>query len=276
MEAVGVLTDASAPHVLQFHHVCQLLGVDPVGVVDEPVRVRDRQRLCTQFDQLLDCVLSDVATAGHEATLAFEGFRTRGKHLLGEVDGSVARRLRPDLGSAPVEALAGEDAGELVGDPLVLPEQEADLPGADTDVARWHVGELADVTVELCHEGLAETTDLSVALSLRVKVGTTLGPAHGQGGEGVLDDLFEGEELQQSQIDRRVEPEATLERSDGAVHLDAIAAIDLDLAIVVDPADAEHDHSLGLDKPLEYLCFLVIGVPLDDGLEGSQHFTRSL
>jgi len=107
------------------------------------------------------------------------------------------------------------------------------------------------------------------------KVGTTLGPAHGQGGEGVLDDLFEGEELQQSQIDRRVEPEATLERSDGAVHLDAIAAIDLDLAIVVDPADAEHDHSLGLDKPLEYLCFLVIGVPLDDGLEGSQHFTRS-
>jgi hypothetical protein len=63
-----------------------------------------------------------------------------GQHLGGEVDAAVAGGLGPDQRAAPVEALAGEHAGELVAQALVLAEQEADLAAAHADVAGGHVG----------------------------------------------------------------------------------------------------------------------------------------
>jgi hypothetical protein len=48
-----------------------------------------------------------------------------------------------------------------------------------------------------------------------------------------------------------VEAQAALVGADGAVELDAEAAVDLQLALVVDPRHAEHDHALGLDDALE-------------------------
>ena len=191
--------------------------------------------------------------AGDEAGLALEGLAAGGEHLLGEVDRAVAGGLGTDQRAAPVEALAGEHADELVADALVLAEQEADLAAAHADVAGGHVGELADVAAELGHERLAEAHDLAVALALGVEVGAALAAAHGQRGEGVLEDLLEGEELEDAEVDGRVEAQAALVGADGAVHLDAEAAVDLDLALVVDPGHAEHDHALGLDDALEDL-----------------------
>ena len=136
---------------------------------------------------------------------------------------------------------------------LVLAEQEADLTAAHADVAGGHVGVLADVAVELGHEGLAEAHDLAVALALGVEVRAALAAAHGQRGEGVLEDLLEGEELEHAEVDGGMEAQAALVGADGAVHLDAVAPVDLDLALVVDPGDAEHDDALGLDDALEDL-----------------------
>ena len=56
---------------------------------------------------------------------------------------------------APFHALAGQHAGELVADPLVLAEQVADLPRADADVSGGDIGVRPDVPLELDHEGLA-------------------------------------------------------------------------------------------------------------------------
>ena len=275
-ETLGVLADASTSQVLQLQHVGELVRVDPVGVEDEPVRVREREGLGAEVDQLLDGVLGDVAASGDQAPLACQVLTSGCQHLLGEVHDAVTGGLRPDLRASPVDALAGDHTGELVGDPLVLPEQETDLPTADADVARRHIGELADVTVELGHEALAEAAHLAVALALRVEIGTALGPTHGQGGEGVLEHLLESEELQQTQVDRRVEPEPAFVRSDGAVHLDSVAAVDLDLTVIVDPAHPEHDHPLGLDEPLEDLHLAVLRETLDDRLEGGQYLTHRL
>jgi hypothetical protein len=48
------------------------------------------------------------------------------EYVLREVDEAVAGRLGPDVRAAPVEALAGEDARELVAQAFVLAKQVAD------------------------------------------------------------------------------------------------------------------------------------------------------
>ncbi len=101
--------------------------------------------------------------------------------------------------------LPGEDADELVADALVLPEQVADLAAADAYVAGGHVGELADVAAELGHEALAELHHFHVALAVRIEVGAALAAAHGKGGERVLEDLLESQELEEAEVDRGVE-----------------------------------------------------------------------
>lgn len=88
--------------------------------------------------------------------------------------------------------------------------------------------------------------------------------------------MLEGEEFEQAEVNRRVEPEATLVQPDRTVHLDSVAAIDLDLVLVVDPAHPEHDHSLWLDEALEHLHLPVLGESLDDGLERGQDLTGRL
>ena len=126
-----------------------------------------------------------------------------------------------------------------------------------------HVGVGPDVAEELGHEGLAEAHDLVVALALGVEVGAALAAAHGQRGERVLEDLLEGQELQDAEVDRGVEAQPALVGADRAVHLDAEAAVHADLALVVDPGDAEEDDALGLDDALEDLRVLVLRVAVE-------------
>jgi hypothetical protein len=99
---------------------------------------------------------------------------------------------------------------ELVADALVLAEEEADLAAADADVTGRHVGVGADVAEELGHEALAEAHDLGVGLALGIEVGAALAAAHGQGGQGILEDLLEAEELEHAEVDGGVEAEAAL------------------------------------------------------------------
>ena len=58
--------------------------------------------------------------------------------------------------------------------------------------------------------------------------------------------------------------------------LDAVTAVDLDLAGVVDPRHAEHDHALGLDETLEKSGLLVLGVRIDTRLKGTENLGRRL
>ena len=121
----------------------------------------------------------------------------------------------------------------------------------------------SDVAVQLAHERLAEAHDFLVDSALGIEVRSTLAAAQRKGGEGVLEDLFEGEELEDAEVDGRVEAETALVGPDRTVHLDAEAPVDLDLTAIVDPRHPEDDDPLGLDHPLEHFRLEVFGVAVE-------------
>jgi len=77
---------------------------------------------------------------------------------------------------------------------------------------------------------------------------------------------------------RRAEGEVDVERKAGAalvgakrrVVLNAVAAVDVILELIVHPNDAELDGALGLDHTLEQAGSLILGVGIDDGFERGQ------
>ncbi|MNZ82402.1 hypothetical protein D3C78_1010990 [compost metagenome] len=157
-----------------------------------------------------------------------------------------------------------------------MAEHEADLAGAHTDVTGRHVQVGADVAVQLAHEGLAEAHHFGVALALGVEVRAALAAAHGQRGEGVLEYLFEGQELEHTQVYRGVETQAALVGADGTAHLDAVAAVDLNLALVIDPRHAEQHRALGFDHALENAGLQVVWVGFEERPKAAQHFFHRL
>jgi hypothetical protein len=87
-------------------------------------------------------------------------------------------------------------------------------------------------------------------------------------GKSILKDLLKAQELQDTQIDGRVESEASLIRTESRVELDSIAAIDLWLSLVVLPDNTELNDPLGDGDDLE--SGPVFGVLFEEGgvLEG--------
>ena len=175
-----------------------------------------------------------------------------------------------------VEAFAGHHPGELVPEPLVHPEEKADLARTDADVTRGHVRVRADMAEKLAHERLAKPHHFAVALALRIEIGAALPAAHRQGGERILKHLLEGEELQDSEVDRRMKTEPSLVGSDRAVHLNAESAVDVQLAGIVLPGDAKHDHPLRLDDALDDLRFPIFRMLVEDDGERLDHFLNRL
>ena len=127
---------------------------------------------------------------------------------------------------------------------------------------------LTDVLVELPHEGNAELADLVVRLALGVEVGTTLATTHVEAGKSILEDLLETQELEDRKVDSRVETETAFVRTESRVKLHTVTLVDLALALVVLPDNAELDDALGNGGNLKGL--LVFGVLLEEGggLEG--------
>ncbi len=198
------------------------------------------------------------------------------EHLGAEVDDTIASSLRTDERAAPAETLAREDAGELVAETLVLTEEVADLTTADTDVASRNVSIGTDVALELGHEALAEAHDLSIGLAFGVEIGAALATAHREGCEAILENLLESEELEDTEVNGGVETETALVGADSGVHLNAEAAVDLDVAFVVEPGHAEDDGALGLCHALKDLSGLVLRVLIDVGHEGGNDLAYCL
>ena len=272
---VGVDADAGAALLLD---VKQHVEVDAVGIVDVALGVAHGDDLAAELGALLRAVLRHVAGAGHDDLLALEAVVSQVlEHFGGEVADAVAGGLGAGERAAVGQALAGDDAAlKAVDDLLVLAVHIADLARADADVAGRGVSELADVAIELGHEALAETHDLTVGLAVGVKVGAALAAAHGQGGQGVLQDLLEAKELDDGQVDRGMEAQTALVGADRGVELHTVAAVDLDLAVVVHPGNAEDDDALGLNEALHEAGFFPLGVLVDDVLEALKDFVNGL
>src|SRR5690606_8785949 len=272
--AFGVLGDA---HALDLLELLEQLEVDSRLVDDVARGVGCRERLGAELVQLLDRVDRDIARARHDRRAPLETIPAGREHLLQEEHGAVAGRLGAHLGAAPLHALAGEHPRLVaVGDLAVLAEQVADLARAHADVARGNVGVLAGVAVELGHEALREALDLAVAAAVRVEVAAALGSADALAGEGVLEDLLEAEELDDAEVDARVEAQTALVGAERGVELHTESAVHLHRTRVVDPRDAEHDLPLGFDESLEDPCLEVFGMLLEHRSDRLEHLVERL
>jgi hypothetical protein len=92
---------------------------------------------------------------------------------------------------------------------------------------------------------------ISASDALGVEVRAALAAADRHAGQRVLEDLLEAEELDDPEVDARVEAQAALVGAERRVELHAEAAVDLHLALVVDPRHAEDDLALGLADALD-------------------------
>jgi len=152
---VGVLLDAAAADVLEIQHPGQLLSVDARRIIDRAVRVDSVTHLPPSwltFSTVYWATLPEPTrcrSCRASSRCGWRAFPRRSRPLR-------SRWPRPDQRTAPVQGLAGQHAGELVADALVLAEEVADLAAADADVPRRDVGMRADVLAELGHEALAE------------------------------------------------------------------------------------------------------------------------
>ena len=174
------------------------------------------------------------------------------EHFHGVIDCAEARRFRTDQRTAVRQALAGQNAVfKRTLDAPVLAVEIADFAAAYADIAGRHVHIGADMAIELGHKRLAETHDLRVAFAARIEIGAAFCAADRQTGQRVFEDLFKTKELHDAEIDRRMEAQTALVGTDCAVELDAVAFVDLHIAVVVDPSHAEFNHAFGLDQTFE-------------------------
>lgn len=81
--------------------------------------------------------------------------------------------------------------------------------------------------------------------------------------QSILKNLLEAQELENTQVDRRVQSETTLIRTKGGVELDTEAAVDLELALVVFPDYTEVDDAFGDGG--DFKGGAVFGVFLEEG-----------
>ena len=80
--------------------------------------------------------------------------------------------------------------------------------------------------------------------------------------QGILEYLLEAQELQDTEIDSRVESQSSLVWAQGRIELHTVSAVDLDLVLVIFPDDTELDDAFGNGDDLE--GGLVLGLLLEE------------
>src|SRR5215470_6769907 len=105
LEFGGVFVNAAAAFVFQPHDPIEFFAVDAIGIVDEAIRIGERDHSRAEVKQLLDRVLRNVAAAGDEADFAFEGIVAGLQHFQSKINAAVAGGLRTDQRAAQLRPL---------------------------------------------------------------------------------------------------------------------------------------------------------------------------
>ena len=254
---VYVFLDSAA---LNFFYLLNNIKLDAVIINDITVAIAHSDNLCAKGGSLFASVNSNVAATGNNYCLAFKRGACVFQHFLSEVAKTVTGSLSSYQRTAVHKSLAGEYAGELVTKTLVLTEHIADLSCANADITCGNVGICADMLCKLCHKGLAETHNFVIGLALGIKIGAALTAAHRQTGERVFEYLLKTEELDNGSVNRGVETDSSLIRSDSGIELNAVTAVNLNVALIIYPAYTENDKTLGFGNALQNTCFFVLGM----------------
>ncbi len=110
-----------------------------------------------------------------------------------------------------------------------------------------------------------------------IKVASALSAAHRERCKAVLQCLFKAQELEYRKVYFGTKADASLVRADRAVELNAVAAVDVGLAFVVCPRNAEHDDSFRLYETLENRLALKLLLHFcNDRIKSCQNFLNRL
>ena len=214
-----------------------------------------------QFLGLRCGVDGNIARARDNDLGTIKGLAMGLHHFIGEIDRAKACGLGTNQGTAPGQAFASKDTGFMLGSQAaVLTKEEADLAAADANITSWNIAVFSDVAVQLRHKRLAEAHDFHLGPALGIKVRTALATANGQAGQGIFEDLLKTEELNDAQVDRRMETQSALVGAERRIELDAKTAIDLDITIVIDPRHAEDELALRFTETLHQAVVRVLRV----------------
>jgi hypothetical protein len=123
------------------------------------------------------------------------------KHVFGEVNEAIPGRFGPDETATPPDAFPGKHSGKFVFEFLVGAKQVADFSPAYANISRGDIGAMINVARKFSHEGMTKAHDFIFTLSLRVEIASSLAAPHGNAGEGILEDLLEGQEFEYALVD---------------------------------------------------------------------------
>src|SRR5690554_378899 len=107
------------------------------------------------------------------------------------------------------------------------------------------------MAVEFGNKTLTKTHHLAVAFAFGREIRAALGAAQRQAGKGVFECLFKSEKFRNRQIHRLVKAQPALIGADGAVVLDAKAAVDANAAVIVNPGNPKDNRPFRLEYSLE-------------------------
>ena len=240
----------------QLKHILNLLVVETCGIIDIAVRTTDGDHLRTQLGGFLGSTPGNITETRKCNGLTLDVEAVSLHHLVYEIEGTITSSLRTQDATTPLHAFTRQRSTmELARQFLVIAEQIADFATTHTDIAGRHVHIRTDDFIQFTHKGLTESHHLIVALAADAEVAAALATAHRQCGKCVLEGLFEAQELQNTQVYRRVETKTAFIRANSTVELHAIADVHLHLALVIDPGHTESGDALRLYDALNDLGF---------------------
>src|SRR5699024_7480699 len=116
-----------------------------------------------------------------------------------------------------------------------LSEEISDFTAAHADISGRNVCICSNMSGEFCHESLAETHYFRIGFALRIEIRTAFSAAHRQSCQGILENLFKSQELQNRSIYTWMEAETAFVRSDSGIELYAVTSVYLNISIVIFP-----------------------------------------
>ena len=94
--------------------------------------------------------------------------------------------------------------------------------------------------------------------------------------KGVFENLLKAQELQDALVDRGMEAQAALVGADGAVELDAVAAVDLNISVLIRPWHTEADDTFWLNDAGQDVFSDIFWMGFKDWLQGCEEFFNGL
>ena len=234
-----------------FLNLLQRCHINSIRIIYPPGGIGTGKNLNTKLLCLLNCVNSYISGTGDNSGLSGNINVIYFQKFLRKVQKTIAGCLCSCKRSAVAQTLSGKNPFVAVTDSLVLSEKESDLAAANTDITGRYICVCADMTVKLCHKALAECHNLPVRFSLRIKIRSAFAASDRKSGQGIFENLLKSEEFNNSDIYRRMEPKAALVRSDGAVKLNTVSCVYLNLSIIIYPRNTKTDLTFRLTETLE-------------------------